>query len=248
MKPRLELPDVTLVMMDGTCPELARLAVQDCVDVASFGDAVIFSDTPIAVDGVRCVEVPKWRSLKDVVRFEWLDLPFRIDTPHLLFCQWDGWIVDPEMWSDEFLQYDYVGAPWWYDDGLNVGNGCGLRSIKLMRFLAKHQDRFPVPSNEDDGLCRGYRPALEREGFRWAPEQLASRFAFECTRPSPRSRHFMFHDSFNFPFVLTPDRLADRLRLMLENPYILAGRKIAELRAGRRPLILERLAAKPEVA
>jgi hypothetical protein len=235
-------------MLDGTCPELAKLAVEDCLRVASFTDAVIFSDTSITVDGARYVKVPKWRCLQDMMNFEWLDLPPHIRTSHVLFCQWDGWIVDAEMWSDEFLQYDYIGAPWWYDDGLNVGNGCGLRSIKLMRFLAEHQDRFPVPSKEDDGLCRGYRPTLEREGFRWAPEQLASRFAFECTRPSPRSRHFMFHDSFNFPFVLPPERLVERLRLMLESPYVRGGRKIAELRAGRRPLILERLASGQAVA
>jgi hypothetical protein len=76
-----------------------------------------------------------------------------------------------------------------------------------------------------------------------APEQLASRFMFECTRPSPNSCHFMFHDSFNFPFVLDRDRLAERLRLMLENAYLQRGNKIAEIRAGRMPLILPRLAA-----
>jgi hypothetical protein len=53
----------------------------------------------------------------------------------------------------------------------------------------------------------------------------------------------MFRDSFNFPFVLARERLAERLRLMLENPYLQKGNKIAVLRAGRRPLILPRLAA-----
>jgi hypothetical protein len=96
---------------------------------------------------------------------------------------------------------------------------------------------------EDDLPSRKYRPALESHGFRWASEQLASRFMFECTRPSPNSRHFMFHDSFNFPFVLDRNRLAERLRLMLENPYLQKANKIAELRAGRRPLILPRLGA-----
>jgi hypothetical protein len=36
---------------------------------------------------------------------------------------------------------------------------------------------------------------------------------------------------------------SERLRLMLENPYLQKGIKIAELRAGRGPLILARLAA-----
>jgi hypothetical protein len=113
-----------------------------------------------------------------------------------------------------------------------------------MRFIADHEDRFPlVTYKEDDLISRTYRPMLEQNGFVWAPETVAARFSFECTRPSPRSRHFMFHDSFNFPFVLAPDRLAERLRLMWENPHIKGGRKIAELRAGRKPLILPRLAA-----
>jgi hypothetical protein len=79
---------------------------------------------------------------------------------------------------------------------------------------------------------------IDVAGTQWIP-----RFMFECTRPSPNSRHFMFHDSFNFPFVLARERLAERLRLMLENPYLQKGNKIAVLRAGRRPLILPRLAA-----
>ena len=24
----------------------------------------------------------------------------------------DGFIVHPEMWRDEFLDYDYIGSPW----------------------------------------------------------------------------------------------------------------------------------------
>jgi hypothetical protein len=51
----------------------------------------------------------------------------------------------------------------------------------------------------------------------------------------------MFHDSFNFPLVLAGERLDERVRLMRANPAI--AHKVAELDAGRRPLILPRLAA-----
>jgi hypothetical protein len=34
----------------------------------------------------------------------------------------------------------------------------------------------------------------------------------------------MFHDSFNFPFVLDRDRPAERLRLKLENAYLQKAR------------------------
>jgi predicted O-methyltransferase YrrM len=48
----------------------------------------------------------------------------------------------------------------------------------------------------------------------------------------------MFHDSFNFPFALQGERLAERTRLMRANPAL--ARKIGEL--DRRPSILPRLA------
>jgi predicted O-methyltransferase YrrM len=48
----------------------------------------------------------------------------------------------------------------------------------------------------------------------------------------------MFHDSFNFPFALEGERLAERIRLMRANPAI--ARKVAEL--GRQPMIVPRLA------
>jgi hypothetical protein len=54
----------------------------------------------------------------------------------------------------------------------------------------------------------------------------------------------MFHDSFNFPFVLEGDRLAQRVTLMWNNAYLQkSGLKIAEFRVGRKPLILARLVA-----
>jgi len=130
-------------------------------------------------------------------------------------------------------------------------SGSSLRSRASRRFASSIWAaptlglslRQPLAHPEDDLLSWHYRPALEKHGFRWAPEQLASRFMFECARTSPNSRHFMFHDSFNFPFVLDRHRLAKRLRLMLENAYLQRGHKIAEIRAGRMPLILPRLAA-----
>jgi hypothetical protein len=239
---KLRLPDVTLVMIDTQCHELARLAMEDSMREIEFGDAVIFSDQKIDVPGTRWVEVPKWPNIDQCSRFMWYELPDHITTRWAINIQWDSWVIDVGCWSDEFLRYDYVGAPWWYGDALNVGNGCALRSTALMRFLQKHTACFPLTMRQEDHLlCRIYRPTLEQCGFKWAPEGLASRFALECTRPAEGSRHFLFHDSFNFPVVLDAERLAERVRLMRDNPSI--AHKVAELDRGRRPMILPRLAA-----
>jgi Protein of unknown function (DUF5672) len=240
---KLKLPDITLVAFDGTCPELTHLAIADSLAQFEPAATLTFSPVPIEVPNATWIKVPHWSDRLDCSRFLWYELPFMVSTKFVLFIHWDAWVIDATQFRPEFLEYDYLGAPWWYDDGLNVGHGT-LRSVRLMRFLADHKEQFPIVHPEDDVLSRRYRPALEQAGFRWPSEQIASQFMFECTRPSLQSRHFMFHDSFNFPFVLSGERLVERLTLMWQNEYLQrTGLKLAELQAGRRAIILPRLAA-----
>lgn len=239
---KLQLPDITLVMMDCTCPELARLALQDTIALIEPADTLVFSDQSLGVPNIQDFRVKPWGTIQDFCGCLWYEVHNFVKTSHFLTIQWDGWVIDPGMWDNEYLQYDFVGAPWWYNDGYNVGNGTALRSVKLMQFLSRHRDLLPVYGKEDELLGRVYRPILEHQGFKWAPEQLASKFGMECTRPSVTSRHFMFHDSFNFPAVLSAEKYQQRLKLMQQNPYICKGKKLQELEAGRTALILDRLA------
>jgi len=241
---KLKLPEITLVMIDTHCPQLAKLAVEDSMADIDYGGAIIFSDKDLGVENASWVKIAKLDSLGDYCNLVWYDLPGCLATPWALIIQWDSWVANAQCWDNEFLKYDYIGAPWWYDDGLNVGNGCGLRSLRLMNFLVDNKDEFPLLTpREDHVLCRIHRRALEEYGFRWAPDNVASRFSLETTRPSATSKHFMFHDSFNFPFVLEGKRLEERLQLMYATPYIRKSNKIDELKAGRRPLLLPQLAA-----
>jgi Protein of unknown function (DUF5672) len=238
----LNLPDVTLVILDVQAPELAYLALRDSVQDISFGEVIVCSDTDLKFPGARWVEVSKWDSLYERVKWFLYSLPNYIRTDFMIEVQWDGFIVDSAMWTDEFLNFDFIGAPWWYDDKLNVGNGCALRSLRLMHYLKEHQKEFPLSdAKEDDLICRHYRRRLEKEGFKWPSEQLASRYSFECTRPSHVSRHFMFHDSSNFPRVLSARDFAERYEMMLNNPYLRDSQKVVELRDGRKAAILPRL-------
>jgi hypothetical protein len=240
---KLKLPDVTLVMMDCTCPELARLALLDTLELIEPEATIIFSNESLEFGPWSFCPVKPWTTIQEYCEFLWYEMPECIATRFFLNIQWDGWVINPGMWDDRYLNYDFIGAPWWYDDGHNVGNGTGIRSTKLMRFLGEHRALLPVYGKEDELLGRVYRPILEYQGFKWAPEQLASKFSVECTRPSITSRHFMFHDSFNFPSMLSAEKYAQRLKLMQENPYIRKGKKLQELEAGRTALVLDRLAA-----
>lgn len=221
---KLDLPDVTLVLVETREHALAALAAKECMDRCSFGDVLILTDRPDAFAGAdaRFHAVPDWPSKIGWSRSWWYDVPPLLRTRQSLNIQWDSWVWDVSMWHPEFMEYDYIGAPWWYKDGKNVGNGgFSLVSTRLKRFLRANRWKFPCDtSSDDDLLCRKYRVNLENYGFRWAPEQVADRFAFECCRPGPSTRHFGFHAAFNFDEVLEPAALEERARLMIASPYI----------------------------
>ena len=214
---KLDLTNVTIAVIDTVCHELTRMAVEKCKSNAKFGGIRIFSDRDMGPDTVRV----SLSSFDEAMQFSLYELPNYLDTSHVMFMHWDSWIIDPGMWRKEFLECDYIGAPWWYKDGLNVGNsGFSLRSVRLMKYLTKHKDRFPPGDMEDSVLCRQYRPILEKEGFTWASEELATEFSFERKRPAIDSRHFGFHGAFNFPFVCSYEELNEIMAIARKNPYL----------------------------
>jgi hypothetical protein len=161
---KLSLPDVTLVMIDGTCRDLARLSLQDSMAQVDCAEVLVCSPEDIDVAGTHWIRVPSWSDRLGPSAFIWYDLPNLVKTDWMLLTSWDAWVIDASLWSNEFLDYDYVGAPWWYNDGFNVGHGL-LRSRRLLQFLTDNKETFPLAHPEDDLLSRRYRPALEQYGF-----------------------------------------------------------------------------------
>ena len=232
----LRLPDVSLVTVETMAHELAGLALTDCLKVADFGEVFVYTDDPakLKVNGAVYQQVENWPSKLECVRFCAFEISKPVHTSHILFVEWDAGIFDPEMWNPEFLNYDFVGAPWWWNDDFTVGNGgFSLRSKRLIDHLAEHRDKYPVVnSTSDDTLCRVYRTTLEKEGFRWAPPELALDFAFETVRRSTESRHFGYHALRNWPAVLDSDALAERLMLAGSNEYIRRSGMLGQLGFG----------------
>lgn len=147
-----------------------------------------------------------------------------VETEFALIVQDDGWVLSTDNWHDDYLQYDYVGAPihlahvdasdgarwvrqfeWCKDMGRPgytvtpvLNGGFSLRSQRLMRALVEHPDiRVSIPPPhlvsgdplrmywhndvllEDVQLSGVLRTALEAKGLRFAPLDIAARFAIE---------------------------------------------------------------------
>lgn len=232
---RLHLPNVTLVALDTVCHELTALAVKECMDKVQFGAVHIhtndFGPYQRAEIEDRHFPIAPFSTVDDAMTYLWYGVPQRVETTHFLMVQWDSGIVSSAQWNDEFLGYDYVGAPWgWHGDAYEVGNGgFSLRSRRLMQHIAEQREKFPLGHPEDDFLCRRYRPELERTGFRWAPIDAALRFSFERSGFSGPDRHFGYHGIFNWPRVFSFTALQERSLLALANKYLNRPQHLGEL-------------------
>ena len=190
----LELPNVTLFYI---LTEKDLHAAIDCEEHINFGCVV------------NVAELPTYEAYN---RFMVKALHECFDTSHVLTVQWDGFVVDPSKWTDEFLQYDYIGAPIW-----NGENGCGGFSLRSKRFceasatldfdkrdydlLRRRHIRPKDVPNEDFFLCIEKRAELESMGMRFAPIELADRFAWskESGRIWPGS--FGFHSPVSMEYL-----------------------------------------------
>jgi hypothetical protein len=122
-----------------------------------------------------------------------------IDKAYCLIIQFDGYVINPELWDNDWLQYDYIGAPWWYTNNYNVGNGgFSLRSKKLLQVC--QNTKFVSNHPEDDIICRGSRSLFESvHNIKYAPESVAAAFSFE-----PNGKYSIFNNN-TFGFHGIPD-------------------------------------------
>ncbi|MCE9641741.1 MAG: hypothetical protein K8S22_16615 [Betaproteobacteria bacterium] len=197
---RVRIPDTTLCCIDCSNHAPAIRALQLSMAGCEFPRALFFTDRDFDLKPIETVRIEPIRSLQDYSKFVIKDLLRHVDTEYVLIIQWDGYVVNPALWSDQFLLFDYVGARWPHEL-LNipaahaVGNGgFSLRSRTLLEAL---QDPQIVASHpEDTAICRTHREYLEREhGIAFAPATVADQFSFEHVEP--RGPTFGFHGQIN---------------------------------------------------
>lgn len=222
---KLQLPDVTLVTIDHAAHALTRRALHKCLALADFADVVVCSDQDI-LPGARWVRTKADSSMAANMVL-WEELPKHIRSSHFLYAHWDSWVINPAAWSDTFLDYDYIGAPWIHrHPPYNVGNGgFSLRGRNMANYI---RNKFPFYNPEDYGICVYYRAVLEDQGFCWPRDKIAAQFAAETQWPQD-FLPFGFHGASNFPMVMSPEEYDEVVALA--TPYILNSEIWSHLQA-----------------
>lgn len=139
-----------------------------------------------------------------------------ISTEFCLLIQADSGILNKEAWRMEFFEYDYIGAPWPIKENAyvdpfgvhqRVGNGgFSLRSRKLLNVpneidipwdpnvLDFYKHMGANSFSEDGNICVHNRHLYEKMGCKFAPLEIALKFAKELPVPEyDGSKTFGYH-------------------------------------------------------
>lgn len=148
---------------------------------------------------------PPWE-MSSFNKFMVEELPNYIHTDLVLTVHWDGYAINPKLWDNAFLEYDYIGAPWpkttlkeFQADARCAPNwvGNGGFSIRSKKWLEATRTLAPLhkDTNEDVFFCRIHPSHFLAAGCRFAPFELAQRFSYELPTdgyPDP-FKSFGFH-------------------------------------------------------
>ena len=212
MPERQPLHDVSLICVDTRHPDQAWWAIERCRESLAFAATAFFCPANWSlpqrpVDASVCLHpIEPIAGIEGYNRFMLTGLAEHVHTSHALVMQWDGFVSEPDRWSPDFLQWDYIGAPWYHGGSAgSVGNGgFSLRSRKLLLAL-RDFEHIDTREPEDATICVTLRPVLESQhGIRFAPLDVAQHFACEY---GPFRPSFGFHGMHNFAHVMSQDAL-----------------------------------------
>ena len=121
----IKLPNITLVCVDCINHNAAIHAIKQSIKEIKFGKVLFLTDRQFYSTKFKVKIIDTIKSKEQYSEFMIKELGNYIDTEFCLVIQADGFIINPKLWDNDWLNYDYIGAPWWYDSD-NVGNGGGL--------------------------------------------------------------------------------------------------------------------------
>lgn len=197
----LNLPSVTLIAVDCLDAERAKNSIEKCLEVCNFGGVKLLTSKEI--DYPYRVRIENLNSLLKYSEFMLNHVYKYCETTHMQIVQYDGWIINPLSWEDDWMRYDYVGAIYRDENPVNnnsVGNGgFSLRTRRLMKFVSENLGEFKpfwgwhAYMNEDGVICKGMKSLISQAGMNICPPERAAKYAFEGNPAYFYNKPFGFH-------------------------------------------------------
>lgn len=191
----LKLPSVTLIALTNLDFEGHKKAIDKSCEGIEWGGVKLIWD-----ESIKNIDDWNYKIIYELHKY--------VDTDFAMLIHADGYITNPGQWKQEFLDYDYVGAPWplptddySYRDStgnlVRVGNSVSLRSKRILELPPKlnlEWKSYYGNTNEDGFLCCHSRKVLEQAGVSFAPLEVAVYFSKEHEIPENEGLEtFAFH-------------------------------------------------------
>jgi len=112
-KKKLTLPNVTLLAVTSVEIEQHQMSLKISSQNIKFGAVKLLSSSlpEKKYSDIEYISVPHF-NYADQNRFLMEDLHKHFETSHCLYVEADSFVVNADLWKEEFLEFDYIGAPW----------------------------------------------------------------------------------------------------------------------------------------
>lgn len=206
----LNLHNVTLIAMTSVkIDKTIKALMYSCKNI-NFGCVKLVTDIQVTglPDFIKTDHIDKISNIDEWNYAAIYKLGNYVDTEFAILIHDDGFIVNPKSWRDEFLNYDYIGAPWPLPNDdfsfrdinnnlIRVGNSVSLRSKRLIDLPVKlnlEWKPFHGYYNEDGYICVNYRHVYLEHGMKFADIDVAKYFSHESMIPEVQGiKPFAFH-------------------------------------------------------
>lgn len=167
----LKLDNVTLVMVDSMDDHKDKSNIRTAVmsrilpkilNDVQFGDIISvnpFNKNSHLIDPT--IEQIVWnRNKPEINGINWYcefvvsKIPYMVTTDYYLIMQWDGFITNPNNWSNYFLYYEYIGG-----GHTLLNGGFSLRKTEMMRRIVEEGNPQIITSSgasSEDEMYSGY--------------------------------------------------------------------------------------------
>lgn len=191
----LKLPNVTLIALTNRDFEGHKRALEKSSEEIEWGARKIIWD-----ENIKDIDDWNYKIIYELHNY--------VDTDFAMLIHADGYVINPQAWKDEFLDYDFIGAPWPPPENnysyrtpeneiIRVGNSVSIRSKRILELPSKlglEWKSYYGNTNEDGFLCVHNRQKLIGQGIRFAPIEVAKYFSKEHDIPENKGiETFAFH-------------------------------------------------------
>jgi hypothetical protein len=194
--------EITLICVSNAHHELVNFSFKKCLEnIPYIKEVIFFSDKSVPLCNTF-IKIKKDFTYKDYNNFILKNLYYFVDTDYVIIIQPDSMAVNKNLWTDDFLKFDYAGAQ---TEGIGTYNGgFTLRSKKLLNALLDSEIKVLecIKNNsffcykEDTIITHYYKNFLQEfYNIKFCDDNIAKKFSTDILHNDITS--FGFHGAHN---------------------------------------------------